>query len=198
MKSVVAAFGAVLIALSTQAASAADPLKLSLGADDKYTTQAQKDADDLHLDQAHAEMIEAFTIKQGDKVVAAIISGTAMVPNSAKVANRTCFTAVVEPDTTQAPSGKSIARGVGQGDWEPEACGQLFGIALLPDQSTDNEVRVGTLFTATVKDSKTLEPVIMVWNRQEHSLLIDKALTAKAAKAGPKNLADLKAALKAS
>ena len=197
MKSVVAALGVALIALSSHEASAADPLKLALGADDKYTTQAQKNADDLHLDQAHAEMLEAFTIKQGDKDVAAIISGTTMVPNSAKVANRTCFTAVVEPDAAGTPA-KSIALGVGQSEWEPESCGQLFGIALLAEQSTDNEVRVGTLFTATFKDGKNLEPIVFIWNRQEHSLLIDKAMTAKAAKAGPKNLADLKAALKAS
>ncbi len=196
MNRVVLASTAALIALSAYAAPASEPLKLTLGAEDKYTAQAQRNVDGLHLDKAHVEMLEAFTVKQDDKDVAAFVSGTAIVPNASKHANLICFTALTEPDTGSAPE-KSVALHVGQGDWEPETCGQLAAIGLLPEQSTDTDVRVGTLFTATTADGKALEPVILVWNRPGHSLAVDKALTAKAAKAGPKTLANIKAALNA-
>ena len=196
MNRVILASAAALITLSAYAACAAEPLKLTLGAEDKYTAQAQKNVDGLHLDKAHAEMLEAFTVKQDDKDVAAFISGTAMVPNASKHPNLTCFTALTEPDAPPPPE-KSVALHVGQGDWEPETCGHLAAIGLLPEQSTDTDVRVGTLFTATTADGKALEPVVLVWNRPGHSLAVDKTLTAKAANAGPKNLATLKAALNA-
>ncbi len=174
----VAAAGAPIAAETTAVEGGA--LKLGRAADAGSVAATFAEAKRQGMTGVKVTAAQSFGITEGGRDVATVLTGEGKMADATLAG---CFVALRQGNDVE------LIPTLGYGDYETQTCGGPTAIGIL---SSGAPVRFGLTFRSYSQTAEETVPMVVNWDRTNGTLLIDTALSTKAADNGVKTVAGMR------